>query len=383
MQVLEKCFNRLRLLICLSSVCYMTYLQFMYYLSNEDVASISYQKYNKEEKDEYPIFSVCLLGYNEEIFKESHDIFMSHNVTLSSYRKYLSGDLEDYANQYSAIKFDEVALDIDESYLFKASEWSSQRGKRNLWDVPIPMIRTLQTEFYVCVSKNVSYRRGAKQYFDYVALNSSKLYDAGLNVFIFIHQKGRLYRQWNTIPYMINSDEKLKHGTFRVFDIGQVDILRKRENSKMPCDIDMMDEDEYILRQIILNAGCIPSYWENFAENVGLDQTTRICKSRHDYNTTNHQRSNALQMLDSPYTTYRQPCTDMVALITAKDETGNEKDCPFFHSLYRKDNTSGVLHLQFNYQQNLYREIINTQAYTGESLLGQIGGFVGIYDKYF
>ena len=380
MQVLEKCFNRLRLLICLSSVCYMTYLQFMYYLSNEDLASISYQKFNKEEKDEYPIFSICLLGYNGEIFKESYDIFKYNNVTLSSYQKYLSGDLEDYGNQFSAINFDDVAVDINESYLLKASEWSSQRGKRNFWDDPLPMIRTLQTAGYVCLSKNVSYRKGAKQYFDYVALNATKLYDAGLNVFIFIHQKGRLYRQWNTIPYIINPDEKLRHGTFRVFDIGQVDILRKRENSRMPCDKDMKNEDEFILQQIIRNVGCIPIYWENFAANLGLNHTTRICNSTNDYNTTNHQMSNALQNLDSPYTTNRQPCTDMVALVTAKDETGNEKDCPFFHSLYRKDNTSGVLHLQFNYQQNLYREIINTQAYTGESLLGQVGGFVGMYN---
>ena len=142
----------------------------------------------------------------------------------------------------------------------------------------------------------------------------------------------------------------------------------------------MKNEDEFILQQIIRNVGCIPIYWENFAANLGLNHITRICNSTNDYNTTNHQMSNALQNLDSPYTTNRQPCTDMVALVTAKDETCNEKDCPFFPSFYRKDNTSGVLHLQFNYQQNLYREIINTQAHTGESLLGQVGGFVGMYN---
>ena len=358
----------------------------MYYLSNEDLASISYQKFNKEEKDAYPIFSICFLGYNGEIFKESLDVFQSKNVTISSYQKYLYGELEDYANQFSAIKFDDVALDIIENYLLKTSEFTSQNGVKwgqTYWNHPFQMKRTLQHVAYVCVSKDISYRRDTKQYFDYLALNSSKLYETGINIYLFIHQKGRLYRQWNAISYIINPDEKLKNGAYRVFDIGQVDILRKRENSKMTCDKELEDEDEYILKHIILNAGCIPTHWENFAGNVGLNQTTRICESRTDYNSTNYQYWNTLQILDSPHSTKKQPCTEMVTLVTAKDETDNIKDCPFYFFLYSRHNTSGVLYLQFNYLQDVYREIINTKAYTGESLLGQVGGFVGIYENTF
>ena len=383
MRLLEVGFYRICLFICLSSVCYMTYLQFMYYLSNEDLASISYQKFNQEEKDEYPIFSVCFLGYNGEIYKESHDIFKSRNVTILSYRKYLYGELEDSGNQFSTIKFDDVALDINESYLLKTSEFTSQNGERTFWDVPFQLTRTMQNVDYVCVSKSMPYRKNTKQYFDYLALNSSKMADTGINVYLFIHQKGRLFREWNSIPYIIYPDEKLKHGTYRVFDIGQVDILRKRENSNMACEKVMKDEDEYISRQIILNAGCIPTHWENFAGNVGLNRTTRMCKSRTDYNSTNSQYWNTLKSFDSVHDTKRQPCTEMVALVTAKDETDNIKDCPFFFYLYSRDNTSGILYLQFNYLQDVYREIINTKAYTGESLLGQVGGFVGIYENTF
>ena len=36
------------------------------------------------------------------------------------------------------------------------------------------------------------------------------------------------------------------------------------------------------------------------------------------------------------------------------------------------------LYFRFYYPQGLYREIMNTKAYTSETLLGQVGGFVGI-----
>ena len=120
-----------------------------------------------------------------------------------SYRKYLYGELEDFANKFSTIKFDDVALDINENYLLKTSEFTSQDGERIFWDVPFRLKRTMQNVDYVCVSKSMPYRRNTKQYFDYLALNSSKMSDTGINVYLFIHQKGRLFREWNSIPYII------------------------------------------------------------------------------------------------------------------------------------------------------------------------------------
>ena len=47
-------------------------LQFKYYFDNEDVASISYREFNVEVKDQYPTFTICLLGrLNGDIFKNN------------------------------------------------------------------------------------------------------------------------------------------------------------------------------------------------------------------------------------------------------------------------------------------------------------------------
>ena len=382
MTLLETCFYRISVFICFASACYMTYLQFLYFLDNEDVVSISYQKFNKEEKDEYPIFSICLVGYKGEIFKESLFTFESNNVTLESYHSYLLGDLEEYPSQLNSIRFDDVALGIHEGYLLRAREFSIQdifaESIRYIWNSPFDMKpSSFRDVGQVCVTKNASYRKDTTQKFDYVALNSTMLYEIGLNVFIIIHQKGRLMKSLGT-QYTIYPDEKMKQEIFKIFYISQVELLRKRENSKMPCDKTMKDEDEYILKQIILNVGCIPTYWENFALNIRLNQTTRLCKSRIDYNTTKYQYWNALRNLNSAYSIYKQPCTEVVRLVTARDETSNIKEYYLYGHDENENASGGVLHLQFDYQQNMYREIISSKAYTGESLLGQVGGFVGI-----
>ena len=68
MRGLENCASRLCLLIFLFSTGYVTYLQFKYHLNNEYLSSISYREFNNEEKDEYPVFSVCLSGSQGQLF---------------------------------------------------------------------------------------------------------------------------------------------------------------------------------------------------------------------------------------------------------------------------------------------------------------------------
>ena len=59
---------------------------------------------------------------------------------------------------------------------------------------------------------------------------------------------------------------------------------------------------------------------------------------------------------------YVQPCTEMrIQVDTVKVKPLEE-----------------IFGLQFYYTQEKYTQITNKKAYTGETLLGQIGGFVGM-----
>ena len=48
----------------------MAYVQLDYYMKNDDSASISYQVFNNQEKDEYPTFTICFTDYSGESFED-------------------------------------------------------------------------------------------------------------------------------------------------------------------------------------------------------------------------------------------------------------------------------------------------------------------------
>ena len=171
MTFLETCLYRLCLLISMCCTSYMIYLQFKYYLTNEDMASISHRIFNEEQRDEYPSIAICFYGYNGEIFNQSHDVFNSNNVMPKSYFYYLSGIDMEYPAQFTTIEFDDVVLDIHEGFLMNFDEFLVPYER-----VQLDLIPTFRSPRETCVSKNIAYRKNVKQKFDSITLNASMLY---------------------------------------------------------------------------------------------------------------------------------------------------------------------------------------------------------------
>ena len=366
MRSLEICLYRIGLLVCLCSTGYMTYLQFKYYLDNDDLASISYRTFNKEETDEYPTFSICFGEYEEgTIFQQSHDAFTSNNITPKSYSNYLSGSVKDYPDQFNAIKFDDVIKDIYAGYLMHTMEDYFQEG--NFKEGSVEMLPTYRNHRELCLTKNTFHRKNIQQLVDVVGLNSSMLNTGKLVVRIYVHHKGQLLRSFGFSEGYSSEfypTKNLENGILRKIYIGQVDVLRKRAKGKIPCDPHMQDEDEYRIDQAIKSTGCIPTFWEPFAARVRLNQTTPICRDVMEYNKVAKQIHNILTNFETNHGIYKSPCTMMMISTTTGDE-------PDFKE-------PGVLAIELVHKQNLYREILNTEAYTSETLLGQFGGFVGM-----
>ena len=88
-----------------------------------------------------------------DIFKPSHNVFNSTNVTRKSYRDYLSGNLEEHSGRFSAIKFDDVAIDIGGGYLITSTGKLSQAAAG-----PLTMIPTFQTHLLCAFQNKVSMR---------------------------------------------------------------------------------------------------------------------------------------------------------------------------------------------------------------------------------
>ena len=354
------------LLVCICMASYMTYLQFKYYLNNDDIASISYQHFNQAQKDEYPTITLCFTDGDRDakIFDENNTVFESNLVTPLLYQQFLNGWVRNHTFDFSTIQYDEVLLNIHDGYLIGAVSGTSffafSRYKKNY-----PF--ALNEAFYrssdtFCFEKNVSYQKNLRQYWDGIYLNSTLLYQRKLSISLYVHEKGKLMRSVINTPLGL-SPKDYENGLTRNYDINSIEVLRQRKDSNLACNDNLIDEDGYILKRVMTEAGCIPTYWEKFVDVVKLTLPLPKCRDLKQYRHFSYQFLTLLNKMDTVESLYTQPCTQMTLSVTIRDVEPEQ----------------GHLQLYVLYNQDVYKEIVNSKAYTTETLLGQIGGFVGMY----
>ena len=154
------------------------------------------------------------------------------------------------------------------------------------------------------------------------------------------------------------SPNDYKNGFFRYHDINDIEVLRKRPDSNRPCDEKLVDEDGLFLKQIMTDAKCVPTFWEPFVDDTTLKTNLPKCKNSTQYRKIYRQFLDRLSKIGDDYI---QPCTQMKVSVATRN----------------RDSEPGQLKLYFRYNQDVYKEIVNARAFTIETLLGQIGGFVG------
>ena len=345
---------------------YMTYLQFKYYLNNDDIASISYQHFNQAQKDEYPTITLCFSDGRRDakIFDENNTVFESNLVTPLLYQQFLKGWVRNHTFDFSTIQYDEVLLNIHDGYLNGAVNGTSFFAFSG-YQKHYPF--ALNEAFYrspdtFCFEKNVSYQKNLRQYWDGFYLNSTLLYQRKLSISLYVHEKGKLMRSVINTPLGL-SPKDYENGLTRNYDINSIEVLRQRKDSNMECNENLVDEDGYILKRIMSEAGCIPTFWEKFVDDIKLTLPLPKCKTLNQYRHFSYQFLTLLNKMDTIESLYTQPCTQMTISVTIRDVEPEQ----------------GHLTLYVLYNQDVYKEIVNSKAYTTETLLGQIGGFVGMY----
>ena len=96
-------------LICFLLAAYMVYVQLKAYLANQDLSITTNKNFQTEAQDVFPTFTICVVGkywiFNNNTMPENHSV--------SVYSDILDGAYDDHMN-YSKIRFDHVAIDVNE-----------------------------------------------------------------------------------------------------------------------------------------------------------------------------------------------------------------------------------------------------------------------------
>ena len=145
-------------------------------------------------------------------------------------------------------------------------------------------------------------------------------------------------------------------------DVTGISRLRLRKNANIPCDEQLKNDDLKWMQHVMRDLGCVPIYWKFLLDH---DQTiTNVCNSTKQYQEfskylARKQRNKVYEVFDQ----YSSPCTRMRILSNIK-----------FSDHYEKEK----VRLDFRYLARDFEEIRNVRDLDLETLVGNIGGYVGM-----
>ena len=373
-------------LACFVLAIYMSYLQCSRYVANGDVSVISFRTFNLEKQDTYPSYSMCLKGLDGEIFKEKEIKAIWDNVENSKasimYQDALRGG-GNFSRQAIIMDFDNFTVDFLEE-IFVSLQTYTKDGK--IYDVGT-LYNSYQDSNYICTTRDVPFEKDLLINKDQVMLDPQKIVNEKLSLMIFLHQMGGLTKsllsgqeplielKYQDFLELFGLFESLYESkTFYTADvrIDQVEVLRKRADSVVPChEIEEKDNEdfEWMLR-VMTDVGCVPIFWKKlFAEEI--EQKGKIelkdCTDALQYSKVDNytSRYNIMKKI-SPNL---QPC----------------KQSSIFANLdihYVSNEAKHELLLRVSHINGEYKQTLNVRSFDEETLLSTVGGYIGIFLGY-
>ena len=373
-------------LICFILAVYMSYLQFSRYVANGDVSIISFRTFNFEKQDTYPSYSMCLKGLDGEIFKENEIKAIWNNVEnsegFSMYQDAIRGG-GNFSKEVIEMDFDNVTVNFLED-IFVSLQTYTKDGK--IYDVGT-LYSSYQDSNYICTTRDVPFEKDVLINKDQVMLDPEKVVNEKLSLMIFLHQMGGLtksllsgqeplielkYQDFLELFGMFESLYESKSFYTADVRVDQVEVLRKRGDSVVPCheEEENHNEDfEWMLR-VMTDVGCVPTFWKKIYSQK-IDQEDKIELA---------DCTDALQYLKIDNYTSRYNIMKKI--------NPNLKPCKqssIFANLdiyYVSNEAKHELLLRVSHINEEYKQTLNVRSFDEETLLSTVGGYIGIFLGY-
>ena len=174
-----------------------------------------------------------------------------------------------------------------------------------------------------------------------------------------------------SIPINLEFDKstKILSGNLDVMSvgIGVTVILRRRVNSKVSCNTESDKYDTFLYQKIADDLNCKPPHWKNIDHQDICNNSEKMIKSH--FNEKVFLDPEDLGKIDAPCDELVDLDNDMAIYPRGTYERMKE---------FYKTNPQ-LSCLQFSFLRSPYREITHFRAYNFESLIGNGGGYVGLF----
>ena len=248
------------------------------FLENDNLSSVNYKKFHKNEYHIYPSMSWCIINpfLGQKLKTYGHD------VNITSYSDFLRGLYWD--ERMLAINFDSVTPSLADNLLgiwmgfhdktvytydhasniSYPKEWfpyfyiSFRSAIRKCFTFDIPFMKNKQIHGFGLRVKNSFFPRGVRP----TALDKDKFS-------VYFHYPGQRFTSIYTIKYDWEPKSNKSRSYYMRFELKDVEVNRHRIRPQEPCIEDWKKYDEMIMDGIMLKAGCRPPHWDT-AHNLSM-----------------------------------------------------------------------------------------------------------------
>ena len=351
-------------------------------MRNADATSIQYKLYNQGPNDKYPTFSICLEG-SSFLWYNNHRIFDEYGLSTKSYEQMVMG--EDaltyeyiptsglYKKVPVNIKNDSLSFNqfhVQISDFLEVADFKTSKENNTFYykdglseTMKPPFFIGYQTTTMVCFTRKSDDVLNLIRITDTMTMKKDvlrKLIYDNTKIKFISHYPGQLIRSLDT-PAFSTTFASYHWNQKLSFNLATNTILRKRAESKIPCDIDIENQDEHFLNKISEKLGCIPPYWKaTMHKTLNLVDCTTPQQLKDAYRYSQDHK----KLLP----TYGTPCLDMFSSVTYNWLIGNIDE--------KWSNIS------FTYKEKYYEEINYAQDFNLESFISNVGGFIGMFLGY-
>ena len=138
------------------------------------------------------------------------------------------------------------------------------------------------------------------------------------------------------------------------------EVLRKRNKRSQTCIESWVNDDEYIVSRIVENLGCRPPHW-----NVNTSLPECVKKG------TMEEISKYTPHLYSSYP--NPPCQSLSHILGSQEEPDSLSYNPYTRDM------KGIFEVKMRFEAERFMLIEQTRSYDIESLIGNSGGYLGLF----
>ena len=367
-------------LFCFIFTAFCVYKCFYYWFQDLDISLVAHQQYGEKPNYIRPAVSMCFFEPFVPTAFENNEL----GVKLSDYKKLLAGNLDErkLTPEMLEIDFEKVTLNFTDYIIGYAIHWENDTFKfyvKNSLppDIEIPYVSYIGL-FYNWIIKCYSLRLPLKAsifelgFADDIFRNNSLPSSYGFG--ISYHYPNQFLKSYENLrmtwPAQMNADQKHKGMYLKINDF---EVTIRRNTKKNKCNKDWLNDDQLVY-ETFLSQGekCRPPYHIWNATYPICDTAEKISKANFRLGRQRDNFTQPCQTAEKVVFEYQEMNLAPVSTNSEYFRTAGYQDYKHF-----LDNGSFIISTQM--LSNRFKVIQHVQKYDLQSLIGNSGGYIGLF----